>query len=163
MLHDDLLLRLMQRDVNAFIEMSEKYSWSVYSVIRSKISDKEKVEAVFHETMDSFYNGLHTSGSDDPMEALLQMYARKVCESSCAESAGEKREDFPGFRFPEPVPAAQPVKKKGGFFHSLCVGFLVLAIAAVIWVILGQLMDMNLIPWYDLGYTWFHANVLPWF
>lgn len=163
MLNDDLLIRLMQRDVNAFIELSEKYSWSVYSVIRSRISDKEKVEAVFHETMDSFYSGLHSSGCEDPVEALLQMYAQKVCQTSCAESAGEERTEFPGFRLPEPAPASQPRKKKGGFFHALCVSVLVLAIAAVIWVILGQLMDMHLIPWYDLGYTWFRANVFPWF
>lgn len=162
MFHDDLLIRMMHRDVNAFMEMSEKYSWSVYSVIRARISDKNKVESVFNETMNGFYNGLHNSGCEDPMEALLQMYAEKVCQISFSEPVNDVKLEHPVYRISEPA-ASQPKKKKGSFLYSICVFFLVLAIIAVIWVILGLLMDMNLIPGYDLGYNWFNSNVLPWF
>lgn len=108
--------------------------------------------------MNGFYNGLHNSGCEDPMEALLLMYAEKVCQTSFSDVKLE----HPGYRISEP--ADSPSKKKnGGFLYTMCVFFLVLAIIAVIWVILGLLMDMNLLPEYDLGYSWFNSNVLPWF
>lgn len=169
MIHNDLLIRMMHRDMDAFLEMTDKYSWAVHSYIRGKISDKRKVEAVFNETMNSFYKGLHENQDKDPMEALLLIYADKVCQAAVDQSFPEDpviEENFrpgkSGMVADTPVQHSEP-KKKGGFFFSLAVILLLAAIVAVIWFIIGQLMSMNLIPSYDLGYTWFHTNVFPWF
>lgn len=160
MIHDDLLLRMMHRDMDAFLEMTEKYSWTVYSLIREKFSDKNKVESVYNETMNGFYNGLSQNNGNDPVEALLLMYAQKVCQANTAERADPKQE-IPKYKSDSALLMQE--KKTGGFLYSLCIFFLVSAILAVIWVILGLLMDMNFIPNYDLGYAWFNTNVLPWF
>ena len=163
MIRDDLLTRMMHRDVNAFMEMTETYSWSVYSLIRSKITDKNMVESVFNETMNGFYSGLHEKNCKDPLEALLLMYAEKVCQTTSGTSVEQKTENS-GNRKERAASASQTgEKKKGGFLYSLCMFLLIAAIIAVIWVIVGLLMDMNFIPAYDLGYSWFNANILPWF
>lgn len=58
----------------------------------------------------------------------------------------------------------EPDSKTGGKgLFGLGVGVLSLGIAAAIWVILGLLMDMQLLPELDLGYAWFSANIAPWF
>lgn len=58
----------------------------------------------------------------------------------------------------------EPDPKTGGKgLFGLGVGVLSLGIAAAIWVILGLLMDMQLLPELDLGYAWFSANIAPWF
>lgn len=161
MTRDDLLNRLMNRDMDAYLEMTDKYSWSVYSLIKSRISDKNKAELIYNETMNGFFQGLSGTKGNDALEALLLLYADKVCQANMDESdtavcrAPESRK-----RKTEPVCAEE---KKGGFLYHICVWLLILAIVLVIWVILGLLMDMNFIPYYELGYTWFNTNVLPWF
>ena len=75
---------------------------------------------------------------------------------------------------PEEAPTAAPAaaseapeqkaKTCGGKgLFGLGVGVLSLGIAAVLWVILGLLVDMQLLPEIDLGYSWFSANIAPWF
>ena len=59
--------------------------------------------------------------------------------------------------------AKRPVSGSGRFGFGLCVALLVLGMAAALWVILGLLMNMNLIPQIDLGYEWFNLHVAPWF
>ena len=162
MTRDDLLNRLMRHDMDAYLEMTDKYSWSVYSLIKSKISDKNKAELIYNETMNGFFQGLSGTKGNDALEALLLMYADKVCQANmggsdaavCGNPESRKRKTESG---------AGTAEKKGGFLYHICVWLLVLAIVLVIWVILGLLMDMNLIPYYELGYTWFNTNVLPWF
>ena len=162
MTRDDLLNRLMRHDMDAYLEMTDKYSWSVYSLIKSRISDKNKAELIYNETMNGFFQGLSGTKGNDAMEALLLMYADKVCQANMDESDAavvgnpekKKRKTESG---------TDTAEKKGGFLYHICVWLLILAIVLVIWVILGLLMDMNLIPYYELGYTWFNTNVLPWF
>ena len=35
--------------------------------------------------------------------------------------------------------------------------------ALLLWIIVGILMDLDLLPFVDLGYTWFNQNVFPLF
>lgn len=162
MTRDDLLNRLMRHDMDAYLEMTDKYSWNVYSLIKSRISDKNKAELIYNETMNGFFQGLSGTKGNDALEALLLMYADKVCQANMGES------DAAVVGKPESgkcktVSGVDAAEKKGGFLYHICVWLLILAIVLVIWVILGLLMDMNLIPYYELGYTWFNTNVLPWF
>lgn len=58
-------------------------------------------------------------------------------------------------------PTAEPEKKRrrGGFFRFLL--FLLLLI--LLWALIGVLMDIRLIPLYDLGYRWFNETIYPLF
>ena len=162
MTRDDLLNRLMRHDMDAYLEMTDKYSWSVYSLIKSRISDKNKAELIYNETMNGFFQGLSGTKDNDAMEALLLMYADKVCQANMGESDAAVC-GTPESRKRKTESGAGAAEKTGGFLYHICIWLLILAIILVIWVILGLLMDMNLIPYYELGYTWFNTNVLPWF
>ena len=58
--------------------------------------------------------------------------------------------------------AAQPAKKESAgmkIFYIFCILLLLVGITLSIWAMIGMLMNMNLIPYVDLGYKWFNANV----
>ena len=162
MTRDDLLNRLMRHDMDAYLEMTDKYSWSVYSLIKSRISDKSKAELIYNETMNGFFQGLSGTKGNDALEVLLLMYADKVCHANMGEADAAVMGNHE-CRKRKTESGAGASGKNGGFLYYICVWLLILAIVLVIWVILGLLMDMNLIPYYELGYTWFNTNVLPWF
>lgn len=145
-------MKLMRRDTEAFLKMTDKYSWPVYSKIRKKVSDPEVADALFQKTMDGFYRSLHESQTDDPLEAMLLVYADSIIE---------KHEGGCGEGIVYSTKAADKPAKRGS--GGLVTVFLLLCIAAVLWVIAGLLMDMNLIPAVDLGYAWFNANITQMF
>lgn len=141
-------MKLMQRDTDAFLKMTDKYSWPVYEKIRKRVSDPEAADALFQKTMDGFYRSLHESQGADPLEAMLLVYADSVIEkheTGCGEGIVYRSKA-----------ADKPVKRRSGGFVTV---ILLLCIATVLWVIAGLLMDMNLIPSVDLGYSWFNTNI----
>ena len=72
------------------------------------------------------------------------------------ESADEPESD-------EICDEAEDRKNPGGAGFWIAVIALGLCIMFAVWVIVGLLMDMSLLPEFDLGYDWFNANVAPWF
>ncbi len=63
---------------------------------------------------------------------------------------------------PKPVSTKAPVrpKRRRGWFGKLLL-FILLFI--LLWVLTGVLMDVKIIPAYDLGYRWFNQTVYPLF
>ena len=45
------------------------------------------------------------------------------------------------------------------------VAFVLLAVLLVVfaWLLAGILMDLSVLPFCDLGYSWFNANIFPFF
>lgn len=146
--HLELLKKMMQRDSSAFLEMTEQYSWSVYSKIRESVTDPDQTDRLFHMSMDGFYRGLYESRTEDPVEALLLMYTDMVLQ--------EEREKT-GVLRPQKNSITQ---EKGSVFSGLLTALLLGAIAVTIWIIAGLLMDMNLLPFFDAGYSWFNTNCI---
>ena len=52
-----------------------------------------------------------------------------------------------------------PKKKKHGFLTALAITLLSVIILCGVWVILGLLVSMNVLPHFDLGFEWFNQNV----
>lgn len=176
----EMLNRIKTRDFKAYCQLTEDYGWKLYSRIRERFDDAQKANAVFNETLSCFCSDLTDHEGDDALDALLLAYAEKVCsrmeqneQQTELQNVQQNREE----QFVSEVPddsedimeeeTAPPKKDKvstrGSFGFRLCIFLLLLGILAVIWIILGLLMDMNLIPQLDLGYTWFNANIAPWF
>ncbi len=65
--------------------------------------------------------------------------------------------------FPKP-PVQEPEKparkRRGGGFVRL---LLILLLLVLLWALAGVLMDIRLIPTFDLGYRWFNATIYPLF
>ena len=64
--------------------------------------------------------------------------------------------------FPKPTSAPEPEKparkrRGGGFVRFL----LILLLCVLLWALAGVLMEIRLIPTYDLGYHWFNATIYP--
>lgn len=55
MSYTDLLERIQRNDSNAFLDLTDRYGWAVYSAIREKYPDKETAANIYNETMNSFY------------------------------------------------------------------------------------------------------------
>ena len=164
--YSDLLDRMMQRDTDAFLEMTERYGWSVYSFIRRQHPDKEIADKIYNHTMNRFYHALQNPDCDDPVEALLcalsqnvsvapgeQIAAGVVCSPFGTEDQPPRITMISGDVQPAEVP-----RKKPGLFFTLGLILLILAILTVVWCIVGLLMSMDVIPGFDFGYSWFNSH-----
>lgn len=60
---------------------------------------------------------------------------------------------------PEETPERAKPKKRNGFQKVL----VMLLLLVLFWALVGVLMDVRLIPAFDLGYRWFNATVFPLF
>ncbi len=166
----DLLERMMQRDTDAFLEMTERYGWALYSEIRKKTPNKAEADRIYDETMQQFYRSLQNPACEDPMEALLCAFADKLSDkrgvSADFLSASYTEDDLQ----PPPVQVLtanviekpKPRKRKGRFWFRMAMFLLLICFAAVIWMGIGLLMVLEYLPFYDLGYSWFFDLVTNW-
>lgn len=170
---NDLFNRIKARDQDAFKQLTEDYGWKLYARIRKTTDNRDKADLIFKRTFSRFYNSMEEYDSDDPIEAMLCVYADVI-----TKELAPKPVNFPS-RIPGADPAstaAQPEfseepedkpKKAHSpaatFFYVVGVIVLVLGIAAALWIMAGLLMDLNVLPEFDLGYEWFNANIAPWF
>jgi len=167
MSYSDLLERMMQRDADAFLEMTERYGWTLYNAIRQKYSDKAEADRIYDETMQQFYRCLQNPNCEDPMEALLCAWAEYV-----SGKKGFLREMLQDDQLEAP-PAVQahrlmqshfdlPEKRQNRIGSFLFVFLMLLILAGCTWIIVGFLMERNILPFVDFGYSWFCAMVENW-
>lgn len=149
--HDQLLKRIQDRDMTAYHQLTEEYGWKLYSHLKTRFRDKDMLDAAFHETLRQFYNTV--AGSGDVVEALLFSYADRTCQ----QMIQGKKPDM------AVAPAKKQKGKAGTIFFTIAFSVLVLGIFVALWVILGLLMDLGIMPEVDLGYSWFNAHLFPWF
>ena len=168
MSYADLLERMQSKDPEAFLEMTERYGWAVYSAIRQKHPDQVTADRIYDATMNSFYNHLARYDAGDPLEALLCAFAEHVSTGdgevrSRAQHSGDMPAQIP-LRFQE-LPERNSGKSSGTKrFWMLVVILLIIAVLlALLWLTAGVMMAMEYIPFYDLGYSWFDANIFDFF
>lgn len=162
----DLLERIRCNEPDAFLELTERYGWAVYSVIRERYADHTIADKIYNETMNAFYHTLSNSNTEDPLEAILCGFAIQNLEKEAANQriyAESAEAHMPPKIHLDVHNRPQETKKKNGFCYFIGTIFILVAIAAVFWCVAGLLMDLNYIPYYDLGYSWFNANIMPLF
>ncbi|MBO4938279.1 MAG: hypothetical protein J6C98_04670 [Oscillospiraceae bacterium] len=146
----ELLKRIKERDMDAYLYLTNVYGLKLYNYLNSRLGDQDLVEEAFQKTLASFYESLTAQESQDPIDAILCTYADQTCGKIAGSDVGTKKK-----------------KKKHSAAANIgfAIGIVILSagILAASWVIIGLLMDMNLIPSADLGYEWFNANIAPWF
>jgi len=175
MSYSDLLNRMRERDTEAFLEMTDRYGWSLYASIRKKYPDKDVADRVYNETMNAFYRALQNPDCDDPVEALLCAFSDKISIPShsvvrnhlqLAEESGSV--EPPEIRISDETVSHEEhhehkTRKKSGFLTTVGLILVSVGIFFTLWVILGLLMALDVIPAADLGYSWFNANIARWF
>lgn len=167
MSYSDLLERMMQRDVDAFLEFTDRYGWAIYSSIRRKHSNKVDADKVYHETMQQLWTCMQNEQFEDPAEALLctladQISLKRGPRKDLAEIFNSDIEDKPPVlhirRSEESTHGISKRRKK----HFGCViGLIVLLLIFTfsVWVIVGFLMECEIFPYVDLGYSWFCSQL----
>ena len=168
MSYADLLDRIQGRDPDAFLEMTERYGWAVYTAIRQKHPDLAEADRIYDETMNSFYNSLSRSAAEDPVEALLCAFAEHVSPVNADSSGkfGNHREAPPQLQLRCQELPVQNVRKCSGMKHfwmGALFFLVVIVLLTLLWLTAGVMMAMDYIPFYDFGYSWFDANIFDFF
>lgn len=164
--YSDLLDRMKRNDSDAFLEMTDRYGWAVYSAIRQRCTDQETAEKLYNETMNGFYYALADSDAEDPLEALLYVFANGISpeESSFKQNIPESWASVPEIQLSQAQAASQKSivskKKQHGFWDILLVILMLILLIGCLWIIVGFLMKMNYIPYFDLGYSWLDTHVM---
>lgn len=187
----ELLNRIKGRDREAFVELMRKYGASLYSRMLSKLGDRQLADAAFKETMVGFYKSLTENEGEDAISALLSGYADNVSDrmlgdyfehmventANCVEGSELSKLKLP---VPEAKAAAMPETddycdssslstksdetdsfSRGGWIFA--VSLLSTCALIVIWIIVGLLVGVDVLPDIDFGYTWFNENIAEWF
>lgn len=167
MSYSDLLERMMHRDTDAFLEMTDRYGWALYSTIRSVYPDKTEADTIYHETMHQFYQSLQNPTCEDPLEALLCALADHVAYRKGFDMALSDTDPLDPSEPPPEVKirklvemqAAVPQRNKNWFAVIFVGTLLAAALLMSIWIIIGFLMHQGVLPFIDLGYSVFCAFV----
>lgn len=168
--YGDLLERMMQRDTEAFLELTDRYGWMLYSEIRRKVPGKAEADRVYDETMRQFYGSLQNSACEDPIEAMLCAFADKIAETQgitytpFIPKLAEYAIQPPAVQVPvlEEEPEKTAPKRKGRFWRRLGWFLALVGFAAVVWVGVGLMMEAGILPYYDLGYSWVSSIAANW-
>jgi len=166
MRYSDLLDRMKDGNTEAFLEMTDQYGWAVYAAIRQKYSDPVIADKIYNETMNAVYHGLQETSADDPLEALLCVFADRISADDLrfADSFSERENAPPEIQlFTRTLSSNGTVRKKKGFWQHMGVFLLLLLVTMLIWYMIGLLMSMGYIPYFDLGYSWLHAHIMQLF
>lgn len=168
MSYSNLLERIMQRDTDAFLEFTDRYGWALYSSIRRKHPNKVDADKVYHETMQQLWSCMQNDAYDDPMEAILctladQITLKREPRKDLAEIfTPNPEEQPPALRIRQAEIAEEHVlkKRKNRFWPFIGGLFLFILFTFCIWIVLGFLMEQEIIAYVDLGYSWFCRQLL---
>ena len=156
----DLFQRIQANDQEAFRQLTDEYGWKVYSRIRKRTADREKADLIFKRAFADFFESMKDSDTEDVIEAMLCVYAAMAADDI------EKAEET-GSEDAAVLPEVPEKKKKRSFFsnliYTLNVLLLLAGIVIALWAMAGLLMDLNILPELDLGYSWFNAHIANWF
>lgn len=141
--------RSFRLDPAKYLELSGQYGWKLYSCLSERIEDRKVLSEIYEKGMERFCELAETCDDPDALDKYL---------ADAADYA------FEGLKKPEgsPNPAKIKPRKGSGVGFWLAFTALFLLNLACLWVILGLLMDMGILPEIDLGYSWAQYTVMPW-
>lgn len=141
--------RSFRLDPAKYLELSGRYGWKLYSHLSERIEDRQILSEIYEKGMERFCELAETCDDPDALDKFLAEAADYACE---------------GLKKPEESPNSEKAKsrKGSGFGFWLAFTALLLLNLACLWVILGLLMDMGILPEIDLGYSWAQYTVIPW-
>ena len=157
--------KIKHRDKASFQILTETYGWKLYSYIRKNVDNRELADTIFSETLSRFHHNAEKFDCQDPIEAMLCLYADEIQKTHSSVPAAVPAQNQKVFPEPPYDAAPAPKKKKkcsvlAGIFYTICILLLLAAIAVALWFLVGMLVDMEILPkaW-DFGYSWFNANI----
>ncbi|MDL2218324.1 hypothetical protein LJC27_06660 [Christensenellaceae bacterium OttesenSCG-928-M15] len=172
------LLSLMQRiadgDREAFATLYNRYNKIVLRIALEKTDNKEDAVGVVKDVFKEVYSTIRTKGPylgdiNAWMDALSAKYARRRMldqpveetppavskkEYTSAEAKAIEKKADERIAVEETPEPRKKGKREIFSFAGLCLFALVL-----VWVLLGLLTTLEILPPFDLGYEWFNENL----
>ena len=177
---DVLLNHLKQGDCEAFQQFYDQYGLPAYRYIYEKTGDTERTRTIWKNTFRTLVARLR--GCEDPDLPLLWLTALADAQLAGGTSAttlpkdtdsmSDTSADIPprdsihSDRTASPeAPAAicSPEISTADFPRrtglAVLLIFLIILAAVAVWIGAGFLMTQNVLPSYDLGYSWFNNHI----
>lgn len=126
--------RIRANDSRAFLDLSEEYGWILYSFLSKRIHEPDMLQRAYEQVLTDFYRNIRHSKEQGSVEPALMAVAEAYCGKLPAER--QTAHSFPGC----------------GFWVALVL--LILLNIICLWFIGGILMEIGIIPYFDLGYSW---------
>ena len=127
--------RIRSGDQTAYLDLSNEYGWALYSYLSERIREPDLVQSTYQEVLNEFYRNIPNMNQKGSVEAVLLGLADAYC----------------GHVPPPP----EKVEKSAGLRFWFCLILLLLLNGLCMWIIVGILMEMGVIPTLNLGYNWF--------
>ena len=129
-----LQLRIRSGDQKAFLDLSNEYGWTLYSYLSQRIHNRDLVQSTYQEVLNEFYRNVPNMDQKGSVEAALLVLADIYCVQ---------------------VPVQpEKIEKSSGLSFWIGLVILLLLNGLCLWIIGGILMEMGIIPSFDLGYSW---------
>lgn len=120
-----------------FLRISELYGWKLHTYLKERTSDYRIREELYSQIICTFCAEDHHPGQE---ERALFAVADRICAQRKLFCVPDFEEDTPG--------------KCVNFWFCLALVLLLVLIGVCLWVMLGLLMEIGLIPYLDLGHSW---------
>lgn len=94
----ELFNKIKNKDKDSFHILTDTYGWKLYSYIRRNEENRENADKIFSDTLTRFHQSVGDYDCEDPIEAMLCLYADSICH----------KEGAPSSHIQEPVMQAEP-------------------------------------------------------
>lgn len=126
--------RIQAGDQKVFLDLSDEYGWTLYSYLSQRIRNPVLVKHAYEQILKKFYLNIQHTDQQGSAETVLLLLADAYCV--------------------ELPPQTEAVQSPSGFGFWVALILLILLNGLCLWIIGGILMEMGMIPLFDLGYSW---------
>ena len=126
-----------------FLRISELYGWKLHSYLQNRTSDQRIREELYSQIICTFCAEAHHPGHE---ERTLFLVADRICAQRKVFCQPDFEEDTP--------------QKGSNLGFCLLLVLLLVLIGLCLWVLLGLLMELGLIPYLDLGHGWMMERLM---
>lgn len=135
----ELRERTQSGDLSVFTDISNEYGWAVYTSLSERIRDRDAVKNAYTQIMSDFYRDVREGKMQGEIKDILLDAVNRYCAM------------FPA--------APEASEKPAGVGFWLLLTLLLVLNGICLWMIAGILMEMNVLPTIDLGYSWIKALI----
>ena len=155
--------QLQKHDEAAFRALLLDYGRRAFDRLTAPDAEHAAVLAAIRAAYARFCAAPSEPAEIDAWEIFISFAQEELSRAQALRQAPRQDAQVTAYNAGAYSAGAQKERRVRGLHNALAIAGLSIAILAALWMIAGLLMDLGFLPRLDLGYSWFSANVLPWF